>query len=66
MSARREKRLRQLERRVEHLEGMAHPPAEDGHFGIARAPRAMDADFRIISVPAPKRGLLQRIKDFFG
>lgn len=43
MSARREKRLRKLERRVEVLEGMAHPPTEDGHFGIVTAPGALDA-----------------------
>lgn len=64
MSARREKRLRKLERRVEVLEGMAHPPTEDGHFGIVTAPGALDADYQVLHTSG-KRSLLQRIKEFF-
>lgn len=64
MSARREHRLRKLERRIERLEGMAHPPTEDCHFGIATAPGALDADYQVLHA-AGKRSLFQRIKDFF-
>lgn len=65
MSARREHRLRALEKRVKRLEEMAHPPVEDCHFGIVTPPGAMDAPFRVISVPAPRKGLFQRIKEAF-
>lgn len=43
MSARREHRLRALEKRVKKLEEMAHPPVEDCHFGIVTPPGVMDA-----------------------
>ena len=69
MSARREKRLRMLERRVEELVRIAHPPTEDCHFGIVTPPiskeeydKAMDAAWDVMN---PKKGIIQRIKDFF-
>ncbi len=62
MSARREKRLRQLERRVECLEIIAHHPI----FGIDLAHGSVDADFKAASDPPPKRGLFRRIKELFG
>ena len=60
MSARREKRFRKLERRVEALEGIA----QDCHFEIVTPLGAMDADYQILHT-AGKRSLLQRIKEFF-
>lgn len=60
MSARREKRFRKLERRVEALERIASPM----YFGTVAAPGALDADYQVLHT-AGKRSLLQRIKDFF-
>lgn len=66
MSARQWKRLRKLERRVESLENLAASPV---YFGTAGYPmtekeydEAMDAAWEVMN---PKRGLIQRIKDFF-
>lgn len=60
MSARREKRFRKLERRVEALERIASPM----YFGTVAAPGALDADYQVLHT-AGKRSLLQRIKEFF-
>lgn len=59
MSARREKRFRKLERRVEALERIASPM----YFGTVAAPGALDADYQVLHISG--RSLLQRIKDFF-
>lgn len=67
MSQRREKKIRQLERRVSALENLAMPTiAEWSNRAITAESRlagmAMDAEW----MPAkPKRGILQRIADFF-
>lgn len=61
MSARREKHLRKLERRVEELERIASSPM---YFGTVAAPGALDADYQLLHTSG-KRSLLQRIKDFF-
>lgn len=60
MSARREKRFRKLERRVESLERIASPI----YFRTVAAPGALDADYQVLHT-AGKRSLLQRIKKFF-
>lgn len=67
MSQRREKQFRRLERRVAALENLAMPtiagwPNKAITAESKLAGMAMDAKW----VPAkPKRGLLQRIADFF-
>lgn len=62
MSQRREKRLRQLERRVSDLEKLAAMPTMVIRTESAPAKVTMDAEW----MPAkPKRGILQRIADFF-
>lgn len=70
MSQRREKKLRQLERRVSALENLAMPTIADWQDRAIRAESklagmamdAMDAEW----IPAkPKRNIIQRIVDFF-
>lgn len=62
MSQRREKRLRQLERRVSDLEHLAAMPTVVIRTENESARMAMDAEW----APAgPKRSILQRIVDFF-
>ena len=71
MSARREHRLRRLERRVEALEGAEHERAER----LARIQKANETYWRerrlamdtarTFAQPRPQKGLLQRIMDFF-
>ncbi len=62
MSARREKRLRQLERRVSALENLAAMPTM-----VIKAesdPAGMSTDVKWMPTK-PKRGILQQIMDFF-
>lgn len=66
MSQRREKKLRQLERRVSALENQATARKREDEriwqIHIQPAESAVDAEW----MPAkPKRGILQRIADFF-
>lgn len=67
MSQRREKQLRQLERRVSALENLAMPTIADLQDRAITAESklagmAMDAEW----MPAePKKGILRRIGDFF-
>ena len=66
MSQRREKKLRQLERRVSALENLAMPTIANWQDRAIRAESklagmAMDAEW----IPAkPKRGIFRRIVDF--
>lgn len=62
MSQRREKRLRQLERRVSALEHLAAAPTMVINTESKPAWMPMDAEW----MPSkPERGILQRIVDFF-
>lgn len=68
MSQRREKKLRQLERRVSALENQAAARKREDErmwqIHIQPAESAVDAEW-IPAKPRPKRGILRRIADFF-
>lgn len=58
MSQRREKRLRQMEKRIAALEALAATPT------FIQKVDFMDAPY-IPAAPSPHRGFLQRAADFF-
>lgn len=69
MSARREKRIRRLERRMDALEVFARKvmygaTADDQLTRAIASAGVMDADYRQAPGPA-RKGLFQRIKELF-